>query len=90
MKESIDQLITKKVEGLKMSSYRKKYLKHPDAEALIKIDIDKNQDDTFDGSINISITWWPKQIYDRERYFNIRELIDNGFAKYSESLGKAE
>ena len=56
MKESIDQLITKKVEGLKMSSYRKKYLKHPDAEALIKIDIDKNQDDTFDGSINISIT----------------------------------
>ena len=46
MKETIDEIITKKVEGRKMSSYRKKYLKHPDAEALVKIDIEKNQDDT--------------------------------------------
>ena len=37
-----------------MSSFWKKHLKHPDAEALIKIDLEKNDNETYNGTIRLT------------------------------------
>ena len=55
MEQEVHDTITKNVEGQKMSSFWKKHLTHPDAEALIKIDINKNTDNTYNGQIRLSI-----------------------------------
>ena len=55
MKQDIETVIHKNVEGSKMSSFRKKHLKHPDAEALLKIDIEKNDNETYSGTIRLTV-----------------------------------
>ena len=46
MKDEAERIIQKNVE-VKMKSFWKKYLQHPDAEALIKIDIESTKDGRY-------------------------------------------
>lgn len=86
MKQDIETVIHKNVEWSKMSSFWKKYLKHPDAEALIKIDLEKNDNETYNGTIRLTIPWGPNLDYSRQEYKNIIDLVNNGFEKFTESL----
>lgn len=88
MKTHAEEVIKKNVE-VKMKSFWKKYLQHPDAEALIKIDIESSKDWRYTWGININVPGWPHLPYAREHYNSIADLINNGFAKYKESLGSA-
>lgn len=68
-----------------MTSYRKKHLSHPDAEALIKTDIKKNTNGMYDGKIEVSIPGQRPLIHESS-YHNVIDFINNSFKHFKEQL----
>lgn len=87
MEHDIQQALDYNVQWT-MTSYWKKYLTHPDSEALIKTDIQKDANGgKYTGKIQILIPGQEPLIHESS-YFNVIDFINNSFKHFKEELSK--
>ena len=92
MKQVADETIDYNIKG-KMTPFWEKYLNHPDAEALIKVDIirglgkqeDIDKTDEYHGTIEVVLPWAPLLRHERT-YRNVEDFINNSFKQFKEQL----
>ena len=89
MKQEAENAITKNIEG-KMTGFREKYLQHPDAEALVKVDItretkDDDSNGEYNGIVEVILPGAPLLRHERV-YRNVEDFINNSFKQFKEQL----
>lgn len=92
MKQVAEKTIGYNVQG-KMTPFWEKYLTHPDAEALVKVDITRDlgreeindKTDQYHGVIEVIIPWGPLLRHERT-YRNVEDFINNSFKQFKEQL----
>lgn len=85
MKAQAEQTIQYNIDG-KMTAFWEKYLSHPDAEALVKVDITRHTDtNEYTGVIEVKIPGTPILRHERT-YHNVEDFINNSFKQFKEQL----
>ncbi len=88
MKDDVQKALEYNVQW-KMESYWKKHLSHPDAEALIITNIEKDSTGgTYTGKIEVAIPWQRPLIHESS-YQNVVDFVNNSFKHFKEELSKS-
>jgi len=73
--------------GHKLSAYLKKLYRHEDAVVRIKIVVDRNKREQYDGSFSLTSSWIEKQLrYDRSSFKSLRDLVNHAFDHFKVEL----
>lgn len=83
MENDIDKTLEHNLFNHKMTTLWKKYLKHPDAEAIVDVTIKKNSNNTYNWTIMITIPWGPTLRHSRPEYKNVLDFINNSFKQFT-------
>lgn len=87
MKEDVQKALDYNI-NWKMESYRKKHLSHPDAEALVITNIEKDANGwTYTWKIEVIVPW-QKTLIHESSYQNVVDFVNNSFKHFKEELSK--